>query len=169
MEPLYLAIVTQARRVEFFKACGVPDTVFGRFDMVVLHAFLVLRCLRDRGPESGRLAQALFDYMFADVDLNLRELGVGDLSVGKKVKQMARGYYGRAEAYETGLREGPDALAAALRRNLFAGAEPRDEEVAAVEAYVRREAAALSDLPLETLLSGAVVFGPPPSCGASAG
>src|SRR3546814_18727724 len=78
-----------------------------------------LRRLREGGGHEA-FAQALFDHMFADMDYNLRELGVGDLSVGKKVKQMAQGFYGRATAYESGLAAGEEAeLGDALRRNLY--------------------------------------------------
>ena len=161
---LYIGLVEQSRRPEFYLHCGVPDSVDGRFDMVLLHAFLVLRRLRDDAARTEAFAQALFDHMFADMDVNLREMGAGDLSVGKKVKFMAQAFYGRAAAYEEGLRAPPGGvLADALRRNLYGTTTPVPGQVVAMESYLRRESAALADAPVEPLLGGRVAFGPPPA------
>ena len=127
---LYGAAVAAAREPVFYLApevggFGVPDTLDGRFDLVGLHAFLLIRRLRalpERGPA---LAQAVFDAMFADMDMNLREMGVGDLSVGKRVRAMWEAFHGRALAYEAPLAAGDAAgLAAALARNVWRGAGP---------------------------------------------
>lgn len=158
---LYVELVEQARRPAFYEACGVPDTVWGRFDMVVLHAFLVFRRLAREGTRHAAFSQALFDHMFADIDQNLRELGVGDLGVGKKVAHMAESFYGRAAVYEAGL-AGESALEPALRRNLYAGTDPGEEQLAMMAGYLRREAAALDALPADALLAGGFRFGPPP-------
>ena len=164
----YLTLVDQSRLEAFYRDCGVPDTTMGRFDMLVLHAFLVMQRLKRSGPEAEAFSQALFDYMFADMDVNLRELGVGDLSVGKKVKKLAQGFYGRAVAYEAGLgalAEHGDAevLRDALRRNLFGGSEPSAEHVNLMAGYLRREVESLARQPMDRLLAGEVVFGPPPA------
>src|SRR4051812_22915736 len=83
IEAIYGMIVAQAREPVFYRTLGVPDTVEGRFDMVLLHLWLVLRRLRE--SEGGvALSQALFDHFCADMDANLRELGVGDLTVPKR-------------------------------------------------------------------------------------
>ncbi len=164
MANLYLALVGQARREGFYRNCGVPDSVDGRFDMIALHAFLVLRRLNMEGERVAAFSQALFDYMFADMDVSLREMGVGDLSVSKKVKHMARSFYGRVVAYEHGLAAADDAvLTEALRRNLYGTVEATPQHLARMAAYVRREAVALADRPVEELLSGTVAFGPPPA------
>ncbi|NNG05134.1 MAG: hypothetical protein HKM95_13705 [Inquilinus sp.] len=161
---LYLSLVDQSREPAFFERLGVPDTVDGRFDMIVLHVFLLLDRLRGHGERAELLAQALFDHMFSDMDQNLREMGVGDLSVGKKVKAMGEAFYGRAAAYRTGLEEAGDgALMEALRRNLFRKADPQPAVLAAMVGYLRRESTALAARPLEGFLAGVVVFGPPPS------
>jgi len=167
---LYLAVVAQARQPAFYAEFGVPDAVMGRFDMIVLHAFLVMRRLKGGGDEASALSQALFDVMFEDLDRNLREMGVGDMSVGKKVKALARGFYGRTVAYDRAL-EGDEAasLEAALARNLYGAAEPGDWLLAAVANYVRREAAALESCPVAALLEGRVDFGPPPARPPAAG
>jgi cytochrome b pre-mRNA-processing protein 3 len=95
---LYHAIVAQARAPVFFAGFGVPDTFDGRFELIALHGYLVLNRLKAEGPRMAELAQELFDVMFADFDRGLREMGVGDLGVGRQVKTMAQAFYGRIGA-----------------------------------------------------------------------
>jgi len=159
---LYVSVVEQARQPAFYVLCGVPDTPDGRFDMIALHAFLVLRRLKRNRAQTAGLSQAFFDLMFADMDRNLREMGVGDLGVGKRVKAMAEGLYGRIGAYEKGLAGGDSVMTDALRRNLYRKADPSDAQVAAVAGYVRDEARRLDDVVLDDLTRGSVSFGPAP-------
>ena len=160
---LYTAVVEQARRPELYLACGVPDTREGRFEMVLLHAFIVMHRLKNDRPLTGRLAQDLFDFMFDDMDQNLREMGVGDLSVGKKIKGMARSFYGRIVAYEKALDAPGDAtLAAALTRNLYAGRQPDGSALARLIAYLREQVTALAAQPIDGLMAGVVRFAEPP-------
>ncbi len=158
---LYLQIISQARQPEFYRFYGVPDTLDGRFEMLALHAFLVLRRLK--AEPAAALSQELFDTMFADMDENLREMGVGDLSVGKRVKQMATAFYGRVAAYEEGLDGEAGILEAALARNLFGTVAAAPEAMAA---YVRREADRLSRMDAKAILGGEISFGAPPEIGA---
>lgn len=173
-ERLYAAIVEQARAPAFYRELGVPDSLDGRFDLLALHAFLVLHRLKRDRAETAALAQRLFDTMFADMDRCLREMGAGDLGVGPRVKRMARGFYGRIAAYEAGLEAPPatqgreGALEAALRRNLYGTASATPARLAAMAAYVRREARALGEQPTSALLAGRVGFGAPPGDGDAA-
>jgi cytochrome b pre-mRNA-processing protein 3 len=160
---LYGKIVAQARRPAFYNDCGVPDTLDGRFELVALHAFLVLHRLKRDGAASAGLAQSLFDVLFLDMDVSLRELGVGDLGVGRRVKAMAQGFYGRIGAYEAGLAQGEETLVAALGRNLYGTVDPPARDLRAMAGYLRREAAGLAGQDLRDLMSGRVVFGPPPA------
>lgn len=116
---LYTALVEQARSPAFYRDLSVPDTVDGRFDMIVLHCFLVLRRLRAAGAEGTALGQAVFEVMFADMDQNLRQMGVGDLGVGRRVKAMTQAFMGRVAAYEKAMGEGTAALAATVARNVY--------------------------------------------------
>jgi len=142
-EALYHQIVQQARKPEFYIAGGVPDTVAGRFDLIALHAFLAMRQLKATKQQGAGIAQALFDVMFADMDRNLREMGVGDLGVGRRVKAMAKGFYGRVHAYEVALgSDAPGALTEALSRNLYAGETVEPAKLAVMADYLRREAKA---------------------------
>lgn len=161
---LYAAIVAQSRQAAFYQHLGVPDSLDGRFDMIVLHAYLVLRRLRTMGPAGEPLSQALFDLIFADMDANLREIGVGDLSVGKRIKAMAQAFFGRVAAYDAAL-DGSDgaALEAALRRNLY-GTRP-DIPEGVLPAMARYLAGADRDLkaqPDSDILLGKLTFLPAP-------
>jgi len=157
---LYAAAVAQARHPFFFTAAEVPDTLDGRFEMVALHTYLLLRRLKDGGADASMLAQAVFDAMFDDMDASLRELGAGDLGVGWRVKRMASGFYGRVAAYDAGLAAGQAVLAAALRRNLFGTTKPSDEAVQRMADYVVAVVGRLARQSLSALASGRVDFGP---------
>lgn len=137
---LYARTAERARAAELYEACGVPDTLDGRFDALALHATLMIERLR-REPDGEALAQAFFDAMFRHLDLTLREIGVQDLGVGRRIKIMAEGFHGRALAYRAALAgEGSTSLAEVLRRNAYGGRPPADAEpVARLEAHVRQE------------------------------
>lgn len=161
----YQAIVQQARRADFYTRYGVPDTLDGRFDVLVLHVALVLlRLQRDRA-ESDLFSQALFDTLFVDLDQSLREIGVSDMSVGKKVKQMGKAFYGRLDAYRLGLEavgsDGEQPLADALYRNLFRGETGAEPASGLMAGYVVRQAAYLDTLPIAKITAGEVTFAAP--------
>ena len=157
---LYAAVVERAREPVFYERLGVPDTVDGRFDMVALHAFLVLHRLKQSHEATASLAQAFFDLMFVDMDENLREMGVGDLAVGPRVKQMAKAFYGRVAAYEEAIAKGPEQLSAALGRNLFRDTEGDTARLALMAGYVSEQVEALAAADIDTFLSGKVAFAP---------
>jgi cytochrome b pre-mRNA-processing protein 3 len=158
----YRRVVAQARRPEFFELCGIPDTIDGRFELICLHAFLYLHRIKDEPPPAGELGQYFFDEMFADFDRSLREMGTGDLSVGRQVKRMAQSFYGRIQAYESGLAGGEPVLRAALVRNLFGTAPAGEPRLEAMADYLRREDARLRGCDTAELLSGRIAFGLPP-------
>ncbi len=160
---LYEAAVAQAREKAFYARLGVPDTLDGRFDSIILHVWLILRRLRSAGDlqeQADALSQAVFDAMVADLDRSLREMGVGDLRVGKRVKAMAKAFYGRLKAYDEGMAESNEAMAEALGRNLYGTAEEDRAKAAHIAAYVVREMDNLAAQPAESLLTGNVEFGP---------
>jgi cytochrome b pre-mRNA-processing protein 3 len=161
-ELAYRRIVEQARQPGFFSANGVPDTLDGRFELICLHAFLFLHRLKREAPPAAQLGQRLFDAMFADFDRSLREMGTGDLSVGREVKRMAQAFFGRIDAYERGLSDGNEVLKPALARNLFGTVTADEARLEAMAHYVRREAAQLRQQEIAELLTGRVAFGAPP-------
>lgn len=157
-EALYAAAVDQARAEPLYSRMGVPDTVEGRFEMVSLHVYLVLRRLKGEGALADKVGQKLFDAMFQNMDDSLRELGVGDLSVGKKIRKLAENFYGRVAAYEDALAEGAESsdLAKALGRNIFL--DPEKPGAEALASYVRRAAASIEAQPLARITGGIVQF-----------
>ena len=112
---LYARIVEAARREHFYRARGVPDTLDGRFELLALHTVLVCRRFAAEGAAGAGPGQRLFDAMIEDLDVNLRELGVNDPSLGRRVKEMARAFYGRRDDYAAALDGGDrDALERAV-------------------------------------------------------
>jgi cytochrome b pre-mRNA-processing protein 3 len=148
IEAIYGMIVAQAREPLFYRHLGVPDTVNGRFDLLILHLWMVLRRLKEIEGESG-LTQALFDHFCDDMDANLREMGVGDLTVPKRMQAFGEAFYGRAAAYDLALGAGEEALAQALCKNILNGEGIRDARrlaryaEAAVAALAKQDAATL--------------------------
>ncbi|MBM3951714.1 MAG: ubiquinol-cytochrome C chaperone [Rhodospirillales bacterium] len=166
---LYQAAVTAARAPEFYSRLGVPDTPDGRFDMIAIHVFLALRRLqREQGPTrdaAREIAQALTDILIADMDRNLREMGVGDLSVGKQVKALAAAFRGRVTAYDAALDRPDEAgdLAEALGRNIFRrGSRAPENGIIRIAEHIRATDAALTGQPWPSIAAGTIVFPPPP-------
>ncbi len=160
---LYGKIVAHARTPRFYTDWGVPDTVDGRFDMIAVHAGLVIRRLRDSGDDGKAVAQELFDLMFADMDRNLREMGVGDMSVGKHVRKMAEAYFGRTVAFDVALMPGaePESLPEALRRNLYRkNPEVTDAQVRAVARFMRASHDRLAAFSLAEMVAASALFAP---------
>jgi cytochrome b pre-mRNA-processing protein 3 len=120
IEAIYGMIVTQARESVFYRELGVSDTVNGRFDMLLLHLWIVLQRLKS-AEDGTELSQALFDHFCIDMDDNLREMGVGDLTVPKRMQAFGEAFYGRSAAYDRALAEGREALAQALCKNILNG------------------------------------------------
>ncbi len=126
----YEAVLAASRRPEFYRDLGAPDTVDGRFDMLVIHAVIFFRRVRGEGEAGAHMNQLVFDIMFDDMDAALREMGTGDPSVGKRIKEMGQAFYGRAEAYEAALNAKDDAvLSDIILRNIFASDEDASEAV----------------------------------------
>jgi cytochrome b pre-mRNA-processing protein 3 len=155
---IYQIIVDQARKPRFYTDLDVPDSVDGRFEMVTLHAFLVIRRLKGESESSSDAAQALFDLMFEDMDVSLREMGAGDRGVGKRVKAMVQAFYGRIASYEAGLAGEEGALEDALSRNVYATVEPREAAVAELACYLCAQAAHMVTLNLPDVENGKFVF-----------
>ena len=136
----YARAVEMARDPAFFADHGVADNVDGRFDALALVVSLVMRRLNSCGDAGAALSQELFDTMFADMDLSLREMGAGDIGVAKRVRVMAEAFMGRLDAYT-----------AALERNLLRGEETVSEGLIDFVFGLERRIAALED---DLLLSG---------------
>lgn len=153
---LYGSIVTAARREAFYTDYGVPDTPDGRFAMVVVHTYLVLERLRREGRAAQELSRAVVEAFVTDMDDCMREMGVGDLTVPRKVKKAAGALYDCTAAFKKAAAEGESALASAVHRNLLPFEAPIVAEH--VAAYMRRAAAELEAQPGTGLLAGRLAF-----------
>ncbi len=161
---LYVGLVAQARHPDLYARLEVPDSLDGRFDAVALHVFLVLnRLKREDGAAAAALAQNLVDAFVDDMDRSVRELGVGDLGVSRRVKLMAQSLYGRAAVYEEAVALPDDErLAAALARNLYGTKEATaPATLTATARYVRAAIAALAGQDIAALAEGRVAFPEP--------
>jgi cytochrome b pre-mRNA-processing protein 3 len=156
---LYTAAVAAARNPYLYTTLGVPDTLDGRFDAIGLFVFLTIRRLSTAPQPGPDLAQAVFDAMFLDMDTNLREMGVGDMSVGKRNRAMWEAFHGRSAAY-TAAWDDPPALEASLARNLWRGAGPPSGATASLVRLLHAQAQCLADQPLDAMSAGAAHFLP---------
>ncbi|MXW93461.1 MAG: ubiquinol-cytochrome C chaperone [Rhodospirillaceae bacterium] len=161
---LYACIVAAARHEHFYRVRGVPDTLDGRFELLALHVVLVCRRLAAEGPAGAAAGQHLFDVMIEDLDMNLRELGVNDPSLGRRVKEMARAFYGRCGAYAAAL-DGGDrpALEGAVARNLYGTLDPAPANVTWAADYIEAVAGALDRLSLPAVAAADIRFPEPGS------
>jgi cytochrome b pre-mRNA-processing protein 3 len=153
---LYAACVEQARAAPLYQSLRVPDTVEGRFELYTLHVVLLLDRLLRQGTLAAETSQALFDTYVRSLDDALREMGVGDLSVGKKMRRLGEAFYGRVKNYHAALAVLPDAteLDALLARTIYAGVD--NAPVDQMRAYVAAQRASLAEQPLEALLRAQV-------------
>ena len=156
IEAIYGMIVTQAREPLFYRDLGVPDTVNGRFDLLVLHLWMVLRRLQ---PVGAGLGQALFDRFCEDMDANLREMGVGDLTVPKRMQAFGEAFYGRTAAYDLALAAGEEPLAQAFCKNILDGG--RIENARRLAAYAGEAISVLTGLDDVTMQSASWRFPSP--------
>jgi cytochrome b pre-mRNA-processing protein 3 len=158
---LYGTIVAQARVPAFYQSHGVPDTVNGRLEMIMLHVVLFLRRVEGEAEPVRAFGQGLFDHFCRDMDANMREMGVGDLGVPRRMRQIGEAFYGRQAAYRSALAaSGQEALAAALQRNVYAEDAPLGC-AQALAAYVREAERALADQDAEGFRHAALTFPAP--------
>lgn len=160
VDKLHHSILNQSLRPDFYREGGVRDNFSGRFEMTSLHATLVFRRLRDMGAPGKALAQECFDALFSGFDEALRDIGTGDLSVGKKIRKMGEAFYGRAKAYDEALdsADPASAMAVALQRNI--GVD--DVYASKFANYVRAVEDTLHRHSDEQMLSGELNWPKPP-------
>ena len=164
IEAIYGMIVTQTREPLFYRDLGVPDTVNGRFDLLVLHLWIVLRRFR-LAQNVAKAPQVLFDRFCDDMDANLREMGVGDLTVPKRMQAFGEAFYGRAAAYDAAVAAGADALAQALCKNVLNGVGMENAQQLANYSFAT--IARLDGLDETGLLGGGWTFPDPAEAGDS--
>ena len=158
IDRLHGEIVAAARNPALFLEYGIDDTFEGRFEAVTLHSVILLRRLKTQPRPGPDMAQDLADAVFRHFDLALREAGVGDISVPKRMKRLAEAFLGREVAYDLALRTGGEDIAAALSRNVYAG----HRNASRLARYVEALDAGLANASLEALLTDPIPF-PEPS------
>ena len=156
---LYGSIVAQARQPYFYSDLNVKDTLEGRYEMIIIHAFLLFHRLKGESGKAAELGQVVFDTMFRDFDQSLREMGVGDMGVGPRIKKMAASFYGRAGAYDKALEAGDnDELGQVIARNVFNKTEPDNRVLEHLATYMRRNVEQLEQVSVETILDGKLCY-----------
>jgi cytochrome b pre-mRNA-processing protein 3 len=157
-EKLYGAIVAQARLPDFYRDLGVPDSLDGRFAVLSLHLFILLRRLKQEGAAGGPLAQEVMDRFVGDMDTVLRELGVSDLRVPKKMRALAGSAHALLETYDQAFAAGEAPFAAAVAASLPSGCEDAELSSEALASYLMGCAAALEREPFSAFAAGAIAF-----------
>ncbi len=159
-ERLYQAALVQSREPVFYEDYGVADTMDGRFDLLCLHVFLLIDRLERFGAKGRKMGQAVFDRMFVNVDLTLREIGIGDLGVPKHMNKMMKAFNGRVHAYHEALAAGePAALQLAVSRNVFrASGEAIPAGVDAMVDYILETHKMFAHEGLDDFMTGRIRF-----------
>lgn len=151
---IYGALVTMARNPVLFAELGVPDTINGRYDMMVMHVFLFAHRMKDQDATCRALSQDVFDAFLLDMDRGLREEGVGDISVPKRIKKMTEVFYGRVRAYEPCLEaQNLDQIALVVDRNVFPDNSNKPGSLA-LASYMLRLQAHLKSISNAAILRG---------------
>ena len=159
---LFAGLSAAARHPALFLDHAVPDTVEGRYDMMVLHLFLLVQRLQGGSPKARQVGQAVCDRFFTEMDRAMREMGVGDLTVPKKMTKIAELYAGCAKVYAEALAAGDRAaLAAALQRNVYEGNTAMAAQADALAGYAQAAAAALAAAPEAALIEGRLPYPEP--------
>ncbi len=159
---LYASVAAKAREAAFYARLGAPDTLEGRFELYTLHTLLLLERLKGQGPAAAETGQALFDTYLRGLDDAFREMGVGDLSVSKRMKKLGQAFYGRVKSYTDAFEQLPERapLEALIGRTVLEGSSKPEPQVLADYVLATREALAAQSE--DALLSGAVAWAPVP-------
>ncbi|WP_377288184.1 ubiquinol-cytochrome C chaperone family protein [Rhizobium sp. SG2393] len=162
VERQYAELTNGARQPALYETLGVPDTVMGRFEMIAAMLIVYFRRTRTSGRSGQEIAQEIIDAFFEDMDHSIRELGVGDVAVPKRMKKFAGMFYGRLESYAKAMDDSDlQALAEALKRNMHPEAGDDAPDMAGLASYLMRVEAVFSALPEEDVEHGRVA--PPPA------
>lgn len=151
---LYGAVVTFARRPMLYEGFGVADTPEGRYEILVLHLFVVMERLRAAGDAAVAQSQSLLEVFVTDLDDNMREMGIGDLTVPRKVKKAAAAFYDRAEEYRAAMATSGDQELVLLLERLIPAAEGRRLDAAALAVEIRAQTNKLAAQSLDRILAG---------------
>ena len=161
VDKVYRIVVDQSRKPIFYTELLVPDNIDGRFDVLSLHMFFIFSRLKNEEHEAADFSQSLFDTMFVDMDQSLREMGVGDLSVGKRVKDMGKALLGRIEAYDKAFSAEYSDIEATIIRNIYRGDGPHLHQIKRLINYSNGTIENLALIPNEEILHANFSFTQP--------
>ena len=155
---VYAQCLSHARQPVFYQDLAVPDTFDGRFDLLLLHVYLILQRMLDENEiEAEAFNQALFDEIFKDMDQTLREMGIGDMGVPKHMRKMMKAFNGRMHAYAEAMEQGD--LKEALRKNLYGTVDDVDDSVLVkMVDEADRMLSVLKTQPIESISGGQIKF-----------
>ncbi|GJL84946.1 MAG: hypothetical protein DHS20C02_07210 [Micavibrio sp.] len=154
---LYASAFNHTRMPCFYQEYAVPDTLDGRFDLLLLHLFLIINRMQGEGRKGAQLGQAMFDVAFADVDQGLRENGIGDMGLPKHMRRMMLAFNGRMHSYAEAVESSE--LDKTLARNLYGTLEnPRADVLSRMSAYVTETMAWLGKQQSERIFEGQIEF-----------
>lgn len=154
---LYGSIVTQARERAIYVHGGVPDTMEGRFGVIVVHMFLILERIRGEGAKGDGMARALLETFMTDMDDSMREIGIGDMAVPRRVKKAAAALHEQIECYRAAIAEtSGTALRAAIERHVLLGSGGGDAPL--IAGYIRRAQESLAKQSWTDVREGRVIF-----------
>ena len=150
----YASLVQQSRQPFFYRDWQVDDTMDGRFDIMVLHCFLILRrCEDETNAYAHTFNRYVSEAFFSDMDRSLREMGASDTGVGIRVKNMAQAFYGRVKSYREGM-QNHAAMIEAVKRNIYRDRDVSPESLDYMASYIERNAQTLSALPFDAVMNG---------------
>lgn len=154
----YAALLAQVRKPAFYTEFGVPDTQWARFDLLTVHIFMIYHVLLEKPEDYSRFNQALFDATFADMDQALRQVGIGDMGVPKRMRKLMKGFNGRMHAYQAAL-SGEQDLGEVLVRNVYEEQQqPGAEPVSAMKKYVQDAVDLIKNQPVSEIMEGRIAF-----------
>jgi cytochrome b pre-mRNA-processing protein 3 len=154
----YVQLVEQARNPWFYENQAVPDTLDGRFDVIILHIFLLVhRLRREQSDNAALFVRAVSEVFFADMDRSLREMGVGDTGISHRIKKMVSAFYGRLQAYEQSVIN-PEQFRQSLQRNLYRETPVESKNLQELDDYIRRNIAHLDQQITANILKGELTF-----------
>lgn len=158
-DALYSHVVSAARKPQLYGQSGTPDTANGRFELIILHIFMLFRRMQEDSAQMRSVKQKTFDRFLEDMDVNLREIGVGPDGVPKRIQKMLENFYGRAAAYQTAIDENNQAnMAEVISRNFYADVKPNEQGAKNLAAYVFETVANLDQVTTNDLLTSNFKF-----------
>ena len=153
---LYNSAMKASRNPYLYKTCGVEDSLEGRFEMICLHVVLIIHRLNEDYERTAELSQSLFDAMFADMDQSLRQIGIGDMGIPRRMKHMMKSFNGRIHVYTEALEaRSRKKLEEAIKRNIFNSLKKNSDKL--VE-YVMRQKKHRKKADIDQLIDGEVSF-----------